>query len=379
MNSFSTPAPSAVAPEDQSATFIELFFDLVFVFSVTQVVGLLHDGLTPTSVGQAVVVFWLVWWAWTQFTWALNAADTTHALVELGTLSATAAAFFMAIALPEAFGERALWFAAAYVLVRVIGLVLYAWVSWENTARRAAVRGFALFSVSGLVAVLLGAFLGGVWQYGLWGLVFLLDVAAARSGNQVKGWDIHPEHFVERHGLFVIIALGETLIVAGGGLTEGEWGGSLIAVAVLAVAITCAFWWTYFTRAQPALEHALASLDGNEQAAVARESFTLLHFPMMAGVILHAYAVEEIVAHPTEPLTLALRLALAAGVALFVGGLGAALWRGTDEPPWSRLLITLATLSAVVTVGGVAPLVTLAIILVGVATVAVVEQLTLPV
>lgn len=113
-----TPLPRRpiTSPEDQSATFVELFFDLVFVFAVTQVVGLLHDGLTWASVGRAILVFWLVWWAWTQFTWTLNAADTTHPWIELGTLAATAAAFFMAIALPNAFAERALGFAAAYVL-----------------------------------------------------------------------------------------------------------------------------------------------------------------------------------------------------------------------------------------------------------------------
>ena len=128
------------SPEDQSVTFVELFFDLVFVFSVTQVVGLLHGGLDWTVVGQAILVFWLVWWAWSQFTWALNAADTTHPFVQLGTLLATAVAFFMAVALPDAFGERALWFAVAYVLVRVIGLVLYAWVASEDSAQQAAVR-----------------------------------------------------------------------------------------------------------------------------------------------------------------------------------------------------------------------------------------------
>ena len=372
----SSPSPSPVAPEDQSATFIELFFDLVFVFSVTQVVGLLHDGLTFASVGQAVLVFWLVWWAWTQFTWALNAADTTNALVELGTLAATAVAFFMAIALPEAFGARAWWFAAAYVLVRVIGLALYTWVSWGNAARRSAVRGFALYSISGFVAVLLGSWLGGAWQYGFWGLAVLLDVVAARSGDRVEGWDIHPEHFVERHGLFVIIALGETLIVAGGGLTESEWSAGLLGAAVLAVVITCAFWWTYFTKAQPALERTLASLTGNEQAAAARESFTLLHFPMMMGVILHAYVVEEVVAHPTEPLTLVLRLALAAGFALFVGGLGLAVWRGAERPLWVRFFLTLVTVAVVLAVTGVAPLVTLTFVLVGAAAIALVEQWT---
>lgn len=115
---------SIVSPEDQSATFIELFFDLVFVFSVTQVVSLLHHDLSWTGVGQALLVFWLVWWAWTQFTWTLNAADTTHHGVGLATLAATSVVFFMAVALPDAFHGEALRFAVPYALVRLIGLTL---------------------------------------------------------------------------------------------------------------------------------------------------------------------------------------------------------------------------------------------------------------
>ena len=369
-----TPTKSLTAPKDQSATFIELFFDLVFVFAVTQTVGLLHGGLSWASVGQAVLVFWLVWWAWTQFTWALNAADTTHAWVELGTLSATAFAFFMAVAVPKVFGERALWFAATYVLVRVTGLALYIWVSWENPARRAAVRGFAFLSVGGFVAVLTGAFLGGAAQVVFWSLAALLDVAAARAGNEVAGWKVQPEHFGERHGLFVIITLGETLIVAGGGLTEGAWTTAVVAVAALAVAITGAFWWTYFTRAQPALVRALSASEGAEQAAIARESFSLLHFPMMFGVTLHAFVIEEIVAHPDEPLNSALRLALALGTTLFVGGMGAAYWRATGRLPLTRLVLILTTAVAVLVATGVSPLVSLATVLTGTVAVALVEQ-----
>ncbi|HSR41017.1 MAG TPA: low temperature requirement protein A, partial [Longimicrobiales bacterium] len=142
-----------VSPEGQSATFIELFFDLVFVFSVTQVVALLHDGLTWGALGNAVLVFWLVWWAWTQFTWALNAADTTHPFVELSTLAATALAFFMAVGVPDAFRGGALWFAVPYVLVRGVGLLLYGRVVSANPDQKAAVRTFATVSLGGLAVV----------------------------------------------------------------------------------------------------------------------------------------------------------------------------------------------------------------------------------
>ena len=171
---------SIVSPHDQKVTFVELFFDLVFVFSVTQVVGVLHHGLNGASVLQAVLVFWLVWWGWTQFTWALNAADTTHHLVELATLAATAVAFFMAVAVPDAFAAGALRFALPYVIVRVLGLMLYGWVAQAaDKAQHAAVQRFCYLSSAGLIAVLVGAVLGGPAQYWVWALAILLDVIAA--------------------------------------------------------------------------------------------------------------------------------------------------------------------------------------------------------
>ena len=273
------------SPEDQSATFVELFFDLVFVFSVTQVVGLLHDGITGESVGQAILVFWLVWWAWSQFTWALNAADTTHSLVELGTLIATAVAFFMAVTLPEAFHDRAIWFAMTYVLVRAIGLAMYYWVAHEDPTHRAAVRTFSILSVGGLVFVLVGGILGGSGQYLLWGLAIVLDLVAAGIAGQVEGWNIRAEHFGERHGLFVIIAFGETLIVAGSGIIDAVWTSELIGIAVLVVLITCCLWWTYFQRAKPQLDSALENSGGPVQSTMARDAFTLAHFLMVGGII----------------------------------------------------------------------------------------------
>lgn len=363
-----------VSPEDQNVTFVELFFDLVFVFSVTQVAGLLHSGLDWIIVGQAILVFWLVWWAWTQFTWALNAADTTHTLVEVGTLLATAVAFFMAVALPDAFHDRAIWFAITYVLVRVIGLALYARVASEDPAQRVAVRTFALVSVGGLVAVLIGSILGGTLQYWFWGGAILLDVFAAAVGGQREGWNLHPDHFGERHGLFVIIALGETLIVAAGRVTDASWTGILIAVAILAVAITCGLWWSYFPRAKPVLEQALESVRGAEQSTLARDVFSLIHFPMLCGIIAYAFAVEETAAHPGQPLPLEARVALAAGLVLFVGGMAVAIQRATGRLLLPRVFLTVGTAIAVVAVSEVSGLLTLAIAFAGLLAIAILEQ-----
>ncbi len=352
---------SIVSPEDQSVTFVELFFDLVFVFSITQIVGILHHGFSWGAVAQAVLVFWLVWWAWTQFTWSLNAANTDHPRIQLATLAATAVAFFMAVSVPAAFEGAALWFAGPYVLVKIIGLVVYMWVAKGDEHQSQAVRTFALVSVGGLAAVLIGAALGGEALYYLWSLAILLDVIAASIGGREEGWNLHTGHFVERHGLIVIIALGESLIVAAGGLVAAPQEFSLLIVGFLAVALTCALWWSYFPYVRPALEEALHGLDGADRAQAARDTFSLAHFPMLCGIIGIAATLEEAIAHSHDPLAVGARAALAGGLVLFIGGTAVAKWRALRDMSLMRVLFVTATAIVVLLVSGVPAWVTLAI------------------
>ena len=365
--------PTIVSPEDQRVTFVELFFDLVFVFCITQVVRIFHDGITWAATGQAVLAFWLIWWAWTQFTWALNAADTTHHRIELATLVATAVAFFLAVAVPQAFHGHALWFALPYVIVRGIGLGIYGWVAESNPSQHAAVKTFTLVSVGGLAAALVGGILGGTLQYVLWSVAIILDVIAAAVGGQQEGWNIHPEHFAERQGLIVIIALGETVIVAAAGLSGAEWNLQLVVVAVLAVLITCALWWTYFTRIKPRLDHALEASRGAVQSTMARDVFSLVHFPMLCGIIAYAAAIEHALAHPGDPFDLPSRLALGIGLALFLDGLAIAYWRATGKVLHARFVIGAITAIVIIAAAGVASTISLAIGLAGVVVVAWVE------
>ena len=362
------------SPGDQSATFVELFFDLVFVFGITQIVGLLHHDLSWVGVGHAVLVFWLVWWAWTQFTWALNSADTTHPFVEFGTLVATAVAFFMAVAIPGSFEGQAVWFATAYVVVRTLGLWIYARVASANPGQAAAVRLFSAASIAGLLAVLAGALVGGAMQIWLWSLAIALDVVAAVIGGSAHDWNIHAEHFAERHGLIVIIALGESLIVAAAGLAGVEFTGNVIAVAFLGVLISCALWWTYFPVAKPELEEALASAAPAVHGSLARDVFSLAHFPMLCGVIAYAVALEEAIAHPGDPLPASGLFALALGLVLFVGGTAFAMWRATCGTPVARIAIIVATAAALVLVSGQPAYVALAVALAGVALVAFLDE-----
>jgi low temperature requirement protein LtrA len=365
---------SIVSPEDQKVTFVELFFDLVFVFAVTQVVRVFHHHPGWAGAGQALLVFWLVWWGWTQFTWALNAADTTHPHVELVTLAATAIAFFMAASLPGAFQERALWFALPYVAVRALGLLLYAQVAHAADPRQhAAVRIFTLASSAGLSAVVAGAAIGGTWQYLCWGAAIALDVVSALIGGRQEGWNLHPEHFSERHALFVIIALGESLIVAAGGVSAGDWTARLLVVAVLSVAVSCGLWWTYFSNCRERLEHALCKREGPAQSTFARDAFSLMHFPMLCGVVAWAAVVEEAMTHPLAPLSPLWRATLGLGLLLYQGSMVAAVRRAEGRWLGARAAVVAVTaLLALAAPGG--PAVTLALAFAGVVAIAGLEQ-----
>jgi len=332
---------SILAAEDQPVSFTELFFDLVFVFCVTQVVHLLDHAFDWVHLGRAILVFWLVWWAWTQFTWALNAADTKHVRVQMATLVATALAFFMAVSVPHSFDTSSWWFGLAYVAVRSIGLLIYLWVSWPNHDMRSAVRSFGAFSILGLIAVLAGGLLGGSLQYWFWGLAIVLDVFAATVGASKEGWGLHPKHFAERHGLFVIIALGETLIVAASGASSESWDINLIIVAALSVGITSCLWWLYFYRIKDRLEHAMARRQGKDQSSMSRDVYSLFHFPLICGLIIYAYAIEQAMLHPMDPLTWEGRIALSTGVGLYTMSIVIAYWRALGTILWTRIGITL--------------------------------------
>jgi low temperature requirement protein LtrA len=346
-------AISIASPDDQRVTFVELFFDLVFVFCVTQVVSLLHHHPDATGIMSGLLVFWLVWWAWTQFTWALNAANTHHPRIEAFTLVATAVAFLMGVGIPRSFDGGAPWFAVPYVALRVIGLLIYYWVAWSDPQQRRAVQVFGLFSLTGLLAVVAGALLGGPALYWLWGLAIALDLVAAGIGGRLEGWNLHPEHFAERHGLIVIIALGEALIVAAAGLLGAPRTPAVMATAMAAVAVTCSLWWSYFRNAREALEHGLAARDGNARSSMARDAFSIIHFPMLFGIVAMAAATEQALAHPDQPLSLILRTALGAGAVLFVCGTAAALWRATGRTHWFRWVFAPAGALGVVAVGAI--------------------------
>ncbi len=332
--------------EDQGATFVELFFDLVFVFAVTQVTGLVLHDLTLAGIGRAILIFWMIWWAWTQFTWALNPADTDNAMVRLWTLAATGVAFVMAVSVGDAFEDGGVLFAAAYVTGRVIGLGLYYKVSSEIPEMAKAVRFFSVLSIGGLILAMVGGFVAPELRVWFWLGVVLLDlVAAGLAGNRGE-WGLHAGHFAERHGLFVIIALGESLVAAGVAAAHQELTTPLFLVALGAVAVTCLLWWSYFGWLKEELEEELNAREGAGQSSLARDAYSILHFPMIAGIIAIAVGIEAMVAHPGDILGSESLVAFAVGILLFVGSAAAAWARAGRAVLWSRM----ATIGATVTI-----------------------------
>jgi low temperature requirement protein LtrA len=269
-------------------------------------------------------------------------------MVQLSVLAATGVAFFMAVALPHAFQDRAALFGITYILLRIVGLGLYAWAASSDPAQRAAVRKFGTGAIGGMVAVLIGAFVGGPAQFWFWALAIVLDIVAAEIGGQAEGWNLHPDHFTERHGLFIIIALGETLVVAASNASDTLGTPGLLLTAILVVSLSSAFWWSYFPRMKPLLDRALQLSHGAERSKLARDAFSLLHFPMLCGIVAFAVSAEKALAHPDQPLDLVGRISLAASLVLFLGGMAIAVWRAARQVSWPRILLSLAAASAVI-------------------------------
>jgi len=370
------------APEGQTVTFVELFFDLVFVFAVTQVTTVTAEHLDLQGIWRGILVFWLIWWAWTQFTWTLNPADTRHVVVQVVTLLATATAFVMAASVALAFGDDALWFAIPYVVGRVMGLGLQVRIALEargDGAPPSQVVPWVAMSSLGLVAVLAGAFVDSPAREWIWLLAIVLDVIAAGvGGSSDQPWDISAAHLAERHGLFVIIALGESLIIAGTAAADSTRSLHLFGLATAGLAAVGLLWWSYFSWFKEDLEEAFAAVEPSERGPVARDAYSLAHFPLVGGIVGFAIAADLMVLHPNDPVEAKAVASLGVGTILFMGATVLSYWRVHRHVLVPRLAITLVTAAALVLAVGSQPVWPFAIVAVGLAVVAVVERGRLP-
>jgi low temperature requirement protein LtrA len=313
-----TEAEAAALPE-QRVTALELFFDLVFVFAITQVTGYLSADPTWTRLLEGLAIFTVLWWAWGCYAWLGNTAGSDDGLFRVVLLAAMAAMLIAAIAVPHAFGESALTFGIAYGVVRVLHIVAYALMARGNPTLRLAVSGLARSMVPvGLLLVAAGIFDGDV-RTACWIVALVIDVGGLWLFG-VDGWRVEPAHLSERYGLIIIIALGESIVALGVGAEDHDLDAGLIAGVLLGVATAAALWWAYFDVVAVVAARRFRQMSGRAQILVARDSYTYLHMPMVAGIVLFAFGAKTVLAHEGDDLDAVPAVGLCGGLALYFLG-----------------------------------------------------------
>jgi low temperature requirement protein LtrA len=307
--------PAVAASEEERVTPLELFFDLVFVFAITQVTGLMAHNPSWDGVGQGLLVLAAVWWTWAAYSWLTNTIDPDEDLARIAMFAAMTAMFVVALAVPQAFGDDGVLFACAYFVVRFLHIVVYAYASPSVDIREAVKRLIPGVLIASGLLILAGT-QDGALQAGLWCVALLFDYTAPLWGEQA--WTVHPSHFAERYGLIVIIALGESIAAIGFGLAGAKLDAAQLVAAALGLLLAAALWWAYFDVVAIVAEKKLRSLEGLRQAHLARDSYSYLHFPMIAGIVLLSFGIKKVVAGVHAPLDAVPAVALCGGVALYL-------------------------------------------------------------
>jgi low temperature requirement protein LtrA len=337
------------AEADQSrVSNIELFFDLVFVFAITQITGTLIEAPTAQGIVRAVLVFAVLWWAWGSYAWLTNTVPTGEPLTRLVVLAAMGAMLVIALAVPHAFDDSATAFALGFLVVMALHLLLFL-LSAENPALvRGAILRLAPSNLGAAVVLLVAGTTDGSVQTALWAAA----IAIAYVGpyiTGVAGFTVHPGHFVERHGLIVLIALGESVVAIGaaGDITV-DW--ALAGTALVVMALIVGLWWAYFDHDAEEGERALVAAEGSDRARLGRDVYSYLHIPLVLGVVFAAVGIHEALVHPDEPLDPVFAAAFAGGTLLFYAGLAAIRLR-LGHPPGRACLAAAAVAAAMIPVG----------------------------
>jgi low temperature requirement protein LtrA len=338
------PRLRAVLREGERVTPLELFFDLVFVLALTQCTALMSDRPTWGGLVEGVLVLGVLWWSWVGYAWLTSVVDPEEGAVRIAIFAAMAAFLIVAIAVPEAFDDLGLAFALAYGVVRAAHIALFVLASRDDPALRQSVLGLAASTAIG-VGLLVGAsFLDGFGQGALWAVALALDMAGPYFFGS-EGWKLVPGHFAERHGLIIIIALGESIVAIGVGAGAHLTAG-ITAAAVLGIALSAALWWTYFdVVALVSARRLIRAAEGRERNELARDSYSYLHFPMVAGIVLVALGLKKTLGQVEDPLATVPAFALLAGVSAYLLGLVAFRYRHIRSINKQRLLLALVLLA----------------------------------
>jgi low temperature requirement protein LtrA len=306
----------AAVDHEHRVTPRELFFDLVVVFAFTQVATLLADDPTFAGIGRGVLVLAALWWAWSAYAWFTNIVDPEESLVGAALLVALIAMFVAALVVPGVFGDEGVLFGVAFLVVCATHVALYALAGRGNPDLLGAVLRLAPWTLLGATLILVAGF-ADVARTWLWMTALACTYGGAiLSGS--TGWRVHPSHFAERYGLVLIIALGEAFIAIGIGATGTGIGLGEIVAAILGLLIATSFWLAYFDFFSIRGEGLLVAAQGPERVALARDAYTYLHFPLIVGIVLFAFAMKQIVAHVGDELDPVAAFALCGGSALYL-------------------------------------------------------------
>jgi low temperature requirement protein LtrA len=305
-----------MADREQRVTPLELFFDLVFVFAITQVTSFMSDDPTWHGLGRGLLVLAALWWAWTAYAWLTNALEPEEVMVRAAMVAAMAAMLVVALAVPEAFDAHGVLFAVAYLIIRLLHLLLYAIAGKRDPDLLGAVLRFAPSATLAPGILVVAGFLDGREQAALWVVALAVDYLGALIGRG-QGWRVSPAHFAERHGLIVIIALGESIVAIGIGAAGVSLTPSILAAAVLGTLAVASLWWAYFDVYAVSAQRHLSETRGAARARIARDYYSYLHMPMIAGVVLFALGLKKTLEHVGDPLATVPAVALCGGLALY--------------------------------------------------------------
>jgi len=355
------PRITAVLRDKETVTPLELFFDLVFVLALTQCTALMAEQPTWEGVAKGLLVLGVLWWAWVGYAWLTSVIDPEEGVVRIAIFGAMAGLLVVSLCVPEAFDDSALLFAGAYGVVRAGQIVLFAAASQDDANLRSSVIGLAGSTFVGVSLLVAASLADGLLQGGLWALALLLDMAGPYFFG-AEGWKLVPGHFAERHGLILIIALGESIVAIGAGV-EGAITLGVVAAAALGITVAAAQWWLYFDVVALVAERKLSDAEvGREQNEIARDSYSFLHLPMVAGIVLVALGMKKTLGDIGDPLKLVVAMAMMTGAAMYLLAHVAFRYRNVHTVNKPRLITAAVCLALIPATTELAALATLAIL-----------------
>lgn len=320
-----------VSAETHRVTTFELFFDLVFVFAVTQVTVFMASQHSALGVLQGLVILTLIWWSWVAYSWLANQTHADEGIVRIGMTVAMIAMFGVALTIPEAFSDLdgglfgPLVLAICYVIVRVVHAVLYIISAGDDVGLRKQVLRTSFAWVVGAGLIIVGAVIGGEYEVWWWLAAIVVDALLTYLTSAGGNWRLpSPAHWTERHGLIVILALGESIVAIGVGAAELPISAPILIGAALGVLLSVGLWWLYFDWIALAAEHILSKLTGIARVTMATDGYTYLHYSLIAGIVVSALGVKEVLGHAdsSDPLGWFGAAALAGGTSLYLAGHG---------------------------------------------------------